>query len=227
MPSRYCATTLFVHDSGSGTRFLVDSGADVSVLPATPAEMSRRSSEPLMAANGSSIRTYGTAVRRIKLRGHTFKHRFILAAVNKPILGADFFTQHRLLIDLAGRRLLRSATSSSPALVVRAHPASVAAYEVGLHEVRSSPFEAVLDEFPEILTPQFGDYMNAHGVRHHIPTTGAPIHARPRRLGPAQLSAAKKNFFKMIDQEICRPSKSAWSSPLHMVPKPDGSWRPC
>lgn len=26
---------------------------------------------------------------------------------------------------------------------------------------------------------------------------------------------------------ICRPSKSNWSSPLHMVRKPDGSWRPC
>ncbi|GFR95847.1 Pol polyprotein [Elysia marginata] len=26
---------------------------------------------------------------------------------------------------------------------------------------------------------------------------------------------------------IVRRSKSPWSSPLHIVPKPDGKWRPC
>ena len=42
-----------------------------------------------------------------------------------------------------------------------------------------------------------------------------------------KLQAARKEFQKMLDMWIIRESRSAWSSPLHVVPKADGSWRPC
>ncbi|XP_055929796.1 uncharacterized protein LOC129960402 [Argiope bruennichi] len=38
--------------------------------------------------------------------------------------------------------------------------------------------------------------------------------------------AVKKEFQFMMDQGICRPSKSPWSSPLHVVTKSSGSIRP-
>ena len=228
-PTHFQCSTLLVHDSGTGQRFLVDTGADISVLPASRADRtSRRSTAPLMAANGSAIRTYGAVSRIVVLNGRRFSHKFVVADVTKPILGADFFTAHKLLIDLAGRRLLLLASENSATpWILRAHPASISSAQVGLHQVRPSPFEAILDEFPEILAPKFGNHQNAHGVQHYIPTTGAPIHAKPRRLDPAKLAAAKAEFMKMVDAGICRPSSSPWSSPLHMVPKPDGSWRPC
>ena len=38
---------------------------------------------------------------------------------------------------------------------------------------------------------------------------------------------AKEEFIKMEKLGIVRRSASPWASPLHVVPKADGSWRPC
>jgi hypothetical protein len=67
----------------------------------------------------------------------------------------------------------------------------------------------------------------AHGVQHVIQTTGQPVTAKFRRLDPARLAAAKREFQTMLDEGIIRRSSSQWSSPLHIVQKKDGSWRPC
>jgi hypothetical protein len=56
---------------------------------------------------------------------------------------------------------------------------------------------------------------------------GQPATAKFRRLDPTRLAAAKREFQSMLDEGVIRRSSSQWSSPLHMVQKPDGSWRPC
>ena len=38
---------------------------------------------------------------------------------------------------------------------------------------------------------------------------------------------AKEEFKKMEEHGVVRRSDSHWASPLHVVPKADGSWRPC
>ena len=64
-------------------------------------------------------------------------------------------------------------------------------------------------------------------MEHHIVTTGPPLHARARRLDTDKLAAAKAEFTKMEQLSIIRRSSSPWASPLHMVKKPGGGWRPC
>jgi transposase InsO family protein len=66
-----------------------------------------------------------------------------------------------------------------------------------------------------------------HGVLHHISTSGQPVSARYRRLDAEKLEAARREFQQLEDAGIIRRSKSQWASPLHMVRKADGSWRPC
>ena len=60
-----------------------------------------------------------------------------------------------------------------------------------------------------------------------VPTQGPPVFARARPLFGDKLQVAKDEFDKMLNMQIIRPSSSPWASPLHMVPKPNGSWRPC
>nr|CDS33301.1 gag pol polyprotein [Hymenolepis microstoma] len=65
-----------------------------------------------------------------------------------------------------------------------------------------------------------------HEVRHHITTKGQPIFSRARCLHPDKLSVTKQEFQHMVSLGIVRPSNSPWASPLHMVAKKNGDWRP-
>jgi hypothetical protein len=48
-----------------------------------------------------------------------------------------------------------------------------------------------------------------------------------RRLDPEKLEIAKAELKKKESAGIIHRSKLPRASPLHMVPKKDGSWRPC
>ncbi len=88
-------------------------------------------------------------------------------------------------------------------------------------------FRQLLVDFQDVLNPGGKLPPTTHGVEHHLPTSGRPVTARFRRLDQAMHAAAKAAFEDMEKQGIVRHSSNCWSSPLHMVKKSDGSWRPC
>jgi hypothetical protein len=88
-------------------------------------------------------------------------------------------------------------------------------------------FKAVLAAFPDVLNASKVLPKPSGDVKHFIKTTGPPIASRFRRLDGEKLAAARAEFLQTEKDGIVRRSDSPWSSPLHMVRKPDGSWRPC
>jgi len=202
----------------------VDTGAQVSVLPASAIQLQsspNNNCSLLRAANGTLIRSYGTRLVPLKFHSRTLTWKFIIADVAKPIIGADFLSHFDLLVDLSRQRLVDASTFSS------IQCGSCPTLRPSLaHLQKDNVFSALLSKFPGITTPVFSAKETAHEVEHHILTTGPPVHARPRRLPPDKLAAAKAEFKTMEQMGIIRRSDSPWSSPLHMVPKGSG-WRPC
>ena len=215
---------LFLTDCISIQQFLVDTGAEVSVLPATGLNTrTKNPGQPLLAANGSTIHTYGKRKLTVHLTSNTYEWDFTVAEVTRPLLGADFLRDNSLLVDLKGKQLVDAATFSSAPLTPTFTPAPQ------LHAVTShtNKYDQLLAEFPEITTPTFTQSPVKHGVEHFICTRGPPVYAQARRLPPDKLAVAKAGFAKMESMGIIRRSSSPWASPLHMVPKASGGWRLC
>jgi hypothetical protein len=213
-------------DSLSVTRFLVETGAAVSVLPYTGTRScpATHDGPSLAGADGTSIKSWGKVYKSVSFGGRRFTDvPFVQAAVNKPILGADFFSQHKLLVDTAGNRVLDAAT-----LLPLGEPAG--GKGTGLVASLSAvppPVRSLLAEFPSVVGDGSDTPCPLHGVQHTIETKGRPLFAKSRRLDPDKLRTAEKEFRALEKAGIVRRSNSGWSSPLHMVPKPDGSFRPC
>ncbi|XP_076734505.1 LOW QUALITY PROTEIN: uncharacterized protein K02A2.6 [Maylandia zebra] len=213
---------VFLEDSRSGRRFLVDSGSQKSLLPPAGSDRLAEGCGPLLtAANGSPIKTFGERLVTVCFHDRDFQWNFVVAASSVPIIGADFLCAHGLLVDVANRRLIDAVSFSSLPCLTRGAQPVVHANSVDSGDV----FQCLLSEFPSLSVPTFSSTVTKHGVEHYITTVGPPVCAR--RLDPAKLAVAREEFATMERLGIVQRSNSAWASPLRMVPKSDGRWRPC
>ena len=78
---------LYLHDQLSNRRFLVDSGAAISVMPYKWNSFPITSS--LVSAGGHAIKSWGTRSIPLCFSGRRFLWSFLLADVTKPIIGAE------------------------------------------------------------------------------------------------------------------------------------------
>ena len=191
----------------------------------------------LAAANGTSMRIYGTQKLSLVIGGRVHEHIFLVSDVDKPLLGWDFLTQHGANISTTQPEICFKcrcpgqngvalpATRSMPVMKVPT-PKSSQYNNNSINRVEAR-VTRILHEYRDIATEDVSHVLPRHGFEHVIRTTGQPARAKYRRLDPTRLASAKKYFEEMCDKGICRRSTSPWASPLHLVAKPDGTWRPC
>ena len=208
---------LFLTDATSGYRFLIDTGAEVSVVPPSATDRTNKQDcSGLRAVNGSSITTYGTRSLTLDLGlRRMFRWIFVIADIRTPIIGADFLHELGLLVNMQHGRLIDMTTQLKVSGII-SHVVSPSPSFSQQH--LDTEYDALLAEFPSVTKPCQQLQPVKHNVTHHIHTTGPPIHSRARRLPPDRLRIARNEFEHMLEQGIIQPSNSQWSSPLHMVP---------
>ena len=216
----------YVTDTNSGLHFLVNTGAEVSLLPASIFDRNRNQAGlPLQAANNSTISTFGTRSLTLdfSLR-RSLPWVFTLASVRNPILGADFLKYYQLLVYMQHNKLIDSITHLQ---IKSVHPPERPLHPVWKSVCPINPFTSLLAEFPTLTRPPSFNFPIQHSVAHSIQTNDPPIHSGTRRLALDRLKVVRQEFDHMLQLGIICPSSSAWSSPLHLVPKKTGGWRPC
>ncbi|XP_054259479.1 uncharacterized protein LOC128984206 [Macrosteles quadrilineatus] len=176
---------IFVSDQKPNLRFLIDTGSDVSCYPKRLLRDCHTSTDfKLSAANGSTIKTYGTCSMTLDLGLHrSFAWQFTVADVSVPIIGSDFLSYYHLLPDC---RLLRLHDAKTG--LITGGQLSVTTQCSVKSVVTTSSLSKILHEFPEITRPPGLPREVKHQIVHHIHTTpGPPVFCRPRRLASVKL----------------------------------------
>ncbi|BHF67663.1 hypothetical protein SprV_0301069100 [Sparganum proliferum] len=132
----------YINDKSSSLRFLVDTGAEVSVIPPLRRHRLKPSQFSLQAANSTTISTYGQRSLTLDLDlRRRFQWVFIEADVKSPIIGADFLSSFGLTVDVRHRRLTDTTTQLFTIGTISSERS------VGIHlTIPSSPFADILKD---------------------------------------------------------------------------------
>ncbi|XP_041461225.1 uncharacterized protein LOC121412478 [Lytechinus variegatus] len=105
---------------------------------------------------------------------------------------------------------------------VMANPSKILGH---LSDFEQQDVVQILLDYPEVC----GDKLGYTGEAIHDVDVGdhLPIKQHPYRLNPRKKSQVRKELEYMLACGVIEPSQSCWSSPVVLVPKPDGSQRFC
>ena len=186
---------LYVADKNHKCKYLIDTGAAVSVLPKSCANrISYADCLPLVAAN-NTINSYGNSKRVVDVGlKREYPWTFIVADVKQPFIGADFLIHYNLLVDLKSRCLRDMRTG----LAIPASLSSISPLSLNRVDTVQNEYTKLLGQFPELTRPTTKGETVKHGITHKIVTKGHPVFAHPRRLAPDKLVPAKREFDEMI-----------------------------
>ena len=114
------------HDPCSNMRFLLDTGAHISMIPPCRFYKPYYGPQDLIIANGSPIRIFGTKKGNIDVGArYTLRWIFTVTDVSLPIIGIDFMRHFGLGVDMANNAFIlprKSIYRRHHAPRTRSHP---------------------------------------------------------------------------------------------------------
>jgi len=204
----------------------------VSILPAKLAVgvILHQTVVRLTAANGSSIPVHGETSIEFAIPDlrRKFTWTFVVADTSNALLGADFLSNFRMVVDCGNKKLIDGLTvKSARVFSVNSQVTKIIINDSSnqCHEVRN-----LLNKYPYLTSPRnINDLANNKPKIYHRIETGdsPPVYCKIRQLHPEKENAAKNEYGCLMSAGIMRRSESSWSSALHVVPKTKpGEWRP-
>jgi hypothetical protein len=144
------------------------------------------------------------------------------------ILGMDWMTQHKVVLDISDRVVkINSPTVGHTTLYLPfKYGTDSCAYVTIISPLDEIPVVCeYLDVFPDEL-PGMPPDRDVEFVIELQPGT-APISKRTYRMSPKELAELKNQLQELLDKGYIRPSSSPWGCPALFVKKKDGSLRLC
>ena len=178
--TKSCSLLPHIKDKESGLLFLLDSGAEISLVKPLPHEhRNQQASNPLVTVNGAPIATFGFRTMYISFdKVTTFRWIFVIADVSNNIIGA-----------VASMKLVRAGCNSRWELQTK----NIAHISAPKTFLPSDRYLELLASFPDLTTPPNKHKPVKHSVVHHIVTKGYPSSSRPRQLSPEKLEFVKRD----------------------------------
>ncbi len=94
-----------------------------------------------------------------------------------------------------------------------------------LSAAQKAELQHLVGQFSDVFSPTPG---RTRILQHDIRTPpGTIVRQRPYRVPEARRQAIEEEIQQMLKLGVIEPSNSPWSSPIVMVPKPDGTLRFC
>lgn len=209
---------------------LLDSGANRTILGRKGWEilstlglrLNKQFRPSCSVANGAVIQSSGVITLPIQLNNKITVTQ-VLVVPDVPhtlILGIDFWKSVGIVPDV----FRGEWKFSNPELAILNTPTGNLQSKLDLTNEQQTLLNNLVEQHFAKSTNEIGC---AKSVEHKITTTAAPIKQRYYPVSPAMQKHIDAELDKMLEAGIIERSKSAWSSPILLVKKKEGTYRFC
>ena len=184
----------------------------------------------IKSADGQDIHVYGETTLELSIPSlrRAFTWTFIVADTTHPLLGADFLSNFDILVDCKEKKLTDKITANS-IIVPEVRSEQIFRITINDRSNENSFVQKLFQEYPSLTSPRNVSPNTSKITVYHSIDTGnsKPTYAKVRQLNEEKEKAAKTEFKSLLQQGVIERATGPWTSPLHMVPKDEGQWRPC